>query len=402
MTSSAPELPPSSSSTLALVHPTEAEKIQTWRLNGESWAGRLSIPAYIRREQHLASQPFTLNGGITYWILVDSTTPPNSREILASCESLRKRALIARANTDGSGDVEEVVSHGIGSVYCNPTLRGKGYARRMIEELADKLDTWQQPDGRKTDFTVLWSDIGKGFYARSGWLPYQSSHITLSPSTAPPEADGELEDRPRPLYSGDLKQLCLIDEALVIKKGMVGQSAKAGKTLVCLIPDFETLQWHHAREEFLAKELRGGKVPEVKGAYVQLPDRSRLWCVWTRVFGSESDTLHILRLVIEGEEQLSAENSDDSMNGEDEGTGSEKVLAVAALLREAQAEAARWEMNEVQIWNPTSLVVQAARKIEPKNAGVIHRDEESIASLRWHHEDSTNIEWLGNEKYGWC
>lgn len=150
-------LPPSISPTLALLHPTPEEKVATWSVNGQVWRGRLPMETYLRREHYLAEQPFTRNGGITFWILVDTTQPPNARAILASCESLRKRALV----TKGDGKVEEVVSHGIGSVFCNPKYRGKGYAGRMIQELARKLDTWQQADGKMADFTVLYSDIGK-------------------------------------------------------------------------------------------------------------------------------------------------------------------------------------------------------------------------------------------------
>ena len=150
------ELPPSDSPNLALLHPTQEEKVETWKLNGASWRGNLPLPIYLRRETHLESQAFTKDGGITFWILVDSTLPPNERPILGSCESLRKRAFVARA-----GRLEDVVSHGIGSVFCNPNYRRRGYAQRMIEELGKKLDTWNQKDGKKTDFTVLYSDIGK-------------------------------------------------------------------------------------------------------------------------------------------------------------------------------------------------------------------------------------------------
>ena len=31
----------------------------------------------------------------------------------------------------------------------------------MIEELRKKLDTWQQDDGKRASFKVLYSDIGK-------------------------------------------------------------------------------------------------------------------------------------------------------------------------------------------------------------------------------------------------
>ena len=116
----------------------------------------MSLSLYIRRETHLENQTFTKDGGITFWVLVDSALPPNKRPLLGSCESFRKRALVARA-----GKLEDVVSHGIGSVFCNPDYRRRGYAQRMMDELGKKLDTWNQQDGKKTDFSVLYSDIGK-------------------------------------------------------------------------------------------------------------------------------------------------------------------------------------------------------------------------------------------------
>ena len=155
--SSTPDLPPSDSPTLRLDHPTEDEKTATWMINGEVWRGQLSLPTYLRREVHLANQPFTKEGGITYWVLVDTSPSTNPRTILASCETLRKRALISR----NGQQVQEVISHGIGSVFCYPAYREKGFARRMLVELGKVLDTWQQHEGNKANFTVLFSDIGK-------------------------------------------------------------------------------------------------------------------------------------------------------------------------------------------------------------------------------------------------
>ena len=168
------KLPPCDSINLALLHPTPEEKVETWKLNGASWRGSMSLPIYLRRETHLENQAFTKDGRLTFWILVDSTLPPNERPILGSCESFRKRALVAR-----SGKVEDVVSHGIGSVFCNPEYRRRGYAQRMIEELGKMLDTWNQEAGKKTDFTVLYSDIGK---VRKRWeilFYWCSLHVDL-------------------------------------------------------------------------------------------------------------------------------------------------------------------------------------------------------------------------------
>jgi len=154
------DLPPSSSQTLLLTQPTSAEATEILKLNGASWRGALSLPAYVRREAHLANQAFTRDGGLTSWILVEGSAPHDPqtpRRILSSCETLRKRALVATSE----GRVEEVVCHGVGSVFCADELRGRGYAGRMMKELGKKLERWQQNAGVKSCFTVLYSDIGK-------------------------------------------------------------------------------------------------------------------------------------------------------------------------------------------------------------------------------------------------
>ena len=92
-------------------------------------------------------------------IHLDATTNGTAtqpRHVLASCESLRKRAFISRG-----GKLEDETVWGIGSVFVREEYRGKGYAGRMMDELGKKLETWGQGDGKKTAFTVLYSDIGK-------------------------------------------------------------------------------------------------------------------------------------------------------------------------------------------------------------------------------------------------
>lgn len=161
------ELPKGNSSTLQLVHPTEEEKLLQFTLNGEEWRGALSLQAYVRREEVLAQQDLTRDGGITYWILVDTSLEGNPldpasdiRLPLASCESFRKKALVWH-----DGKVQETICHGVGSVYCAPHLRKRGYAQRMMQELGKALRTHQMIDSKGNLFSVLYSDIGKvGFH----------------------------------------------------------------------------------------------------------------------------------------------------------------------------------------------------------------------------------------------
>jgi hypothetical protein len=148
---------------LALVHPTEAEKQIQFNLNGSEWRGALSLPAYLRREATLSQQTLTRDGGISYWILVDTSLPNNpldpdsgTRLPLASCETYRKKALVWQ-----NGELKEVICHGIGSVFCANHLRKRGYAQRMMTELGKALKTYQTEDDQECLFSILYSDIGK-------------------------------------------------------------------------------------------------------------------------------------------------------------------------------------------------------------------------------------------------
>ena len=150
------QLPPKDLPSLGLINPTEPEKLHQSVLNSVSWRGALSLEAYLRREALLASQECTKDGGLTTWALVDTSLSASERIVLCACETLRKKALVAR-----DGKLQEVVSHGIGSVFCPPQHRGKGYAGRMMQELGKVLRKWQTRNGEEVLFTVLYSDIGK-------------------------------------------------------------------------------------------------------------------------------------------------------------------------------------------------------------------------------------------------
>src|SRR5579859_2205651 len=122
------DLPNSNSPALFLDHPTRLEKLSTWSKSETYWRGALPVEAYFRREVHLSEQAHTRDGGITYWVLVDRDLPRDNRPILSTCESIRKKALVSMG-----GRVEEVVTHGIGNVFCAVEFRKRGYAGRMMK-----------------------------------------------------------------------------------------------------------------------------------------------------------------------------------------------------------------------------------------------------------------------------
>ncbi|PVI08588.1 hypothetical protein DM02DRAFT_578760 [Periconia macrospinosa] len=399
-------LPDGASAGLALVHPTADEKLHQFKLNGNEWRGALSHEAYLRREHTLSNQALTRDNGITYWILIDTAATQNaldpkspSRLPLASCETYRKKALVWR-----DGKVQDTICHGIGSVFCAPQLRGRRYGQRMMQEVGQVLKTHQVGRDRECLFSVLYSDIGKNFYAKyGGWEPFTSSHVSI-PAGDSKHVNTGATPIARPLYAGDLAELCAIDETL-IRKGFEARP-RGSNVAVALIPDVETMQWHHAREEFVGAELHG-KEPKVKGAIVGEVIGKRVWMYWTRVWyngnpqETKGNTLYVLRLVVEGRVQAGWHSSNDKQEYDSD----QEQEAIMSLLAMAQREAEEWKMEQVEVWNPSPVTVEAARRLHP-TAEREDREEESIASLKWYAEHegpvASSIDWVCNEKYGWC
>jgi hypothetical protein len=394
------DLPDKDSPDIHLVVGTPDENHAQTIANSSEWRGALSLEAYLRREEVLLSQTLTKDGGLTPWMLVYQ--PPNGgqRQVLCGCESIKKKALVARG-----GKVQDVVTHGVASVFCPESKRKKGYAGRMMSELGPRLRTWDVKDEEQSAFSVLYSDIGKRFYAARGWQVFPSSHIALpvvSESKSDLLACRKLQD------VNEMEELCAADEQ-ILRRRLEKHVEENNKPAVALIPDAATLTWHHARQDFVATYLNNGQRPSFldeggNGAMVEISSGKRVWCYWTRVWTNPQeespDTLHILRLAIEDQDFSDFDPA--SEQGVEKVRESPNVNAVAALLARAQYVAHQSGMKQVEIWNPTSTTLAAARKIYGA-ADVVHREKESITSLQWYGEgDWRDVEWVCNEKYGWC
>ena len=206
----------------------------------------------------------------------------------------------------------------------------------------------------------------------------------------------------RLLEAKEIPELCSQDEALLRKQ--LSALDSHSRSAVALVPDARTFRWHHAREEFVGEELRG-KLPAAKGAIVDGPPGSRVWAIWTRVWSNPKEespnTLHILRLVTEDESYSDFKPA--TADVVEKLKNSSVARSIAAIFQAAQREAAQWDMKQVAIWNPTSATLAAAKLIDP-NASVTHRETDSIASLQWHGCTGSweDVDWIKNEKYGWC
>ncbi|KAI4948493.1 hypothetical protein J4E91_005917 [Alternaria rosae] len=389
------DLPPSDSPHLVIRHPT-AEECTTISTNTSiEWKDSLSLAQYLTEGQWLATVPLARDGGMTTWILVHQDKAPGERQILCSCESFSKRSL----TSNNAGTMSENIVHGVASVFCPSEYRGRGYAARMMRELSRILYTWQT-EGHQCVGSTLYSDIGKDFYAKLGWLPNSTnSHIELQPSAIarPSLATPVIED--------ELDALCKRDEELV--RFRMSIPTREAKSRFTIIPDLDHMLWHMSKEEFATKHLFG-RIPGSKGA-IAGPPGSQVWALWTHRYYSHPDAstprnvLYILRLVMEVDETATRLSSDAAKRPEP-AMYEQQTVYLRAVLQAAQAEAKEWKLDVVKLWDPTPLVqemlTQSGLEYE-----VAERENNSIASLLWYDSNGDISDeiplWLNNEHYAW-
>lgn len=372
-------LPDVSSPELVLTQPTDAESLRTWVASHPEWGAALSLDGYLERERFVLTTPLGSSKPIahTQWILTDRSALPGSRPVLSTCETLRKRAIVV----DRQGVAKEGWAHGVGSVFTYPEFRGRGYAGRMMAMLGDAINR-DQGDL----FSVLFSDIGKDFYARWGWKPAVNTHLELPAKTLPDGAHATLHR----ITASDLPALAARDEELIRNRL---RATRPSSLTAVILPDLEQLVWHMRREDFMCNHLFS-RTPDVRGAmYTASEGQSmRVWAVWSRAYYAkkevpEKNALQILRFVVE----------DDTIAEDD------LANAVLGILGTAQKEALDWCCGKVIMWNPIRRVRDVAESLPSLRAKFVVRESDNISSINMFGDDPTgDVDWLFNEKFGWC
>ncbi|KAI0976566.1 hypothetical protein F4678DRAFT_413769 [Xylaria arbuscula] len=403
------ELPSSRSPDLCLSQPTSKESAEIWTDTAASWKDSLTISLYVTESEYLTTVPLAENGGMSTWVLVDKNLPPNKRQIFCSCESFRKRSLIS----DEKGNVEVGIIHGVASVFCPVEFQGRAYGTRHMKELANALNGWQSNYGKSIGST-LYSDIGKKYYAKMGWIANpRNGHYVI------PSVNMELPAQVYLVQESELEELCLRDEKMIY--GAMATPSTARKRVVVL-PNLEHMLWHIRKEDFATKYIFG-KTPLAKGAIAGNLGK-QVWAIWTHRYYQHPDhsdegnelperldespedsgnPLYILRLVVEGDD--TANKPHDGQSPPSTKRYSEQAAALRAVLQAAQAEAAQWRLDHVVLWEPSPLV-HSLIKQGGLEATWIEREEHAIVSTLWFREDGDAVGeapiLVNNEYYAWC
>ncbi|KAG5938358.1 hypothetical protein E4U60_001396 [Claviceps pazoutovae] len=395
---------------LVLAKATPEEKTAICLRHQPHWGSSFSPEGYLRREEGLQELSLARDGGLTVWALTQNTDAnndndnsdnnsyntddaPAGRPILSSLETYRKRAIVR--GTDGI--VHDVTAHGVASVFTPPHHRRKGYSSKMLSLLGDELARQEAQKPGSAGFSVLFSDVGKTFYAQHQWMPFPSTHLSfsvdLSTSTSTSTSTSNtVDDRLTLITDDNLPKITQLDEQTLRQK--LSRPPQPPHTIrVALLPDLPTYEWHFARTAFQARHLFG-KTPSLHGALYTPPERphSRVWMLWNhslsgRPDSPEKNVLNVLHLALE----------DHDIPDRDLVAGLEAIMGVA------QVQAQEWLCAKIEMWNPDERVKELMGRATKLPSELIVRETASIASLRWYGEGGVmDVEWVDNEKFEWC
>ncbi|MCS6915216.1 MAG: GNAT family N-acetyltransferase [Myxococcales bacterium] len=199
-----------------------------------AWGRALSQAQYLERERRLWAHPFS-QSGLRRWVLFDGEQP------VASCETYEVQVLVG----GDRGRPRTGTAQGVASVFVEQALRGRGYARALLEHLHAVL----RQEGAVCAYLI--SEIGPALYERLG---YVARPLRLRRFSAP------RPDEPEPGL-----------EAVVwLRSEQIGplldlRYAGLPRSPLTLRLSPAQIGWHHERARFYA-EVLGRPVPQVVGA----------------------------------------------------------------------------------------------------------------------------------------
>ena len=242
------------------------------------------------------------------------------------------------------------------------------------------------------------------FYAHLGWPAFPTLEAVLPPVAPSSASRTAFAPTTTPLTAADLPALCEQDTAALVASVRETPLAPGTFARVLFLPTYAQAAWHFGAEEFIAASIfppshAPSVAVEFKGA---MGASGRVWAYWVHDFSD--DKLTLLRTGLPRRVEHGGEGADGEV------AEREATEELADVLRAAQAEAGRWGLAKVTMWNPDERTREACAKVLGlalgKEVEIRERLEGSIPCLRWKGGkgpgDAETIEWVALEKYTWC
>lgn len=385
---------------LSIFPATREQTIESRKRTVAHWRVRLSEEEYMKRDEVMDDYEHAREK-MTTWVLAPRSDP-QTLDFLAACETFRRTCVSSPIAAEGEmRQAEEVISYGVASVYTPAPKRGKGYASHMMRLLHWVLaqpnylppsfpDQWGSPPdlvvGRgDARFSVLYSDVGGGFYSEcgpdltpgSGWTVGSVVQTTwdITPELLKATANGDSVGQWRWLSAEDVKLVWEVDADL-IKKEIASLAPKDKVSFACL-PDQGVASFSIDRTMRFTTDLKPILPLDIWGVQLvvaQSQGSDPTFATWTIDTQSLVPTIIVTRL-----------------------RASEATFpALMSKLIEAAKNA---QAQKLDIWN-----------LAPQFQGVAHamggrtwERNEHLASFKWYGKESNaEVEWLFNERFCWC
>ncbi|KAL2117864.1 hypothetical protein VTJ04DRAFT_7524 [Mycothermus thermophilus] len=405
---------------------TPEQRILAWELCAQSWAKPMSVNDYVERERRLSNHELNRDGGCRHWVLYLKGYP---RLLIASCESTRRPALIYDGHTK---TYRQGYGYAVTNVITAPSYRRQGYAAYLLRCLQERMD-------KESDFSVLYSDSGRRYYAGLGWIPFASRQatITLLSQPSPPHLEvprhyPPIRVKTRPLQLSELPALCEADckQLTAAFPSLCAAAATASgnnrepdpRTRTAFLPTHALVTWHISSAAIDAAKIFPPSSPQSKpipGAIVTPSNRA--WACWAHDWRTKR--LRVLRIAhaaaaeapVAGAKETACVECDSSPRmvavGSPAAAATKTVAAandVAALLEAAVDEAKRCGLRSVIVWNPDEVVRAGCKGVGNAKEGEVkvvfeERVDGGIPSLRWKGGNrGRGVVWEEHFGYCWC
>lgn len=81
----------------------------------------------------------------------------------------------------------------------------------------------------------------------------------------------------------------------------------------------------------------------------------------------------------------------------------ELTKAISAIMEVVNAQAHEYSCNRTDMWTPGKRIQDIIAGLASLQGKLVCREKTRIASLRWFGQGSVSeVEWVDNEKFGWC
>lgn len=185
------------------------------------WGTKLSVEEFLKREDLLRATKWARENMVTWGLTLASG------EIVSSCESFR-------VDFNSLGGLVSVYE--IASVFTPESLRGKGYATQLMN---DVMQTVEARDSKCSGW-ILYSDIKPSYYAKMGYEIFSNHDWALPAKETTRSIDVEFFSG-HSAISENLKTL---------------SDKKLSDTSISAALSFEEFEWIQTREIFYSEQLK--------------------------------------------------------------------------------------------------------------------------------------------------